>query len=365
MSFLDRIRRLADEEKPEERITVREIMADYKQDFYLRGCRSKQALGSVMKTIDERLGDLTVSRLSPIVLRQYQKERRAEGKAAATVNKELALMKAALNLAAVNERIEAVPKFPKLLPTAAPRQGFLEHDDFLRIRQFLPSWGKDVLDFAFWSGWRRSEVLELVWSEVDLENREVRINPGRVKNAHARLPLPLRDFGLAAIERRERARVEDEEHVFLTSRSKPIGKTTWLNTWRDATEKADRSHFLFHDIRRSVARRLELAGIPRQIAMGWIGHRSEGMYRRYAITNTKDVADAAERLITHIEKGEEGEDHLEDVDVVRVRVETELGENLGRHLRALEPVPLDAEEPEPDPEPEPEPPRSPEEALFD
>ena len=40
---------------------------------------------------------------------------------------------------------------------------------------------------------------------------------------------------------------------------------------------------LVHDMRRSAVRTFERAGVPRSVAMSIVGHKTESIYRRYAI----------------------------------------------------------------------------------
>lgn len=68
--------------------------------------------------------------------------------------------------------------------------------------------------------------------------------------------------------------------------------------WRVATRKAGLPGLLVHDLRRSAVRRMEQAGVPRSVAMKLTGHRTESVYRRYAITSDADLRDAASRLGT-------------------------------------------------------------------
>ncbi len=53
---------------------------------------------------------------------------------------------------------------------------------------------------------------------------------------------------------------------------------------------------MFHDLRRTAVRNLERAGVPRSIAMKITGHKTEAVYRRYAIVNEADVAEGLQRL---------------------------------------------------------------------
>src|SRR5262245_32739092 len=51
-----------------------------------------------------------------------------------------------------------------------------------------------------------------------------------------------------------------------------------------------------HDFRRTAVRNLEWAGVPRSIAMKMVGHKTEAMYRRYAMVSPNDLEVAGERL---------------------------------------------------------------------
>jgi hypothetical protein len=53
---------------------------------------------------------------------------------------------------------------------------------------------------------------------------------------------------------------------------------------------------ILHDFRRTAVRNLELAGVPRSVAMKLTGHLTESVYRRYAIADQRDLRVAVERL---------------------------------------------------------------------
>jgi len=53
---------------------------------------------------------------------------------------------------------------------------------------------------------------------------------------------------------------------------------------------------LVHDMRRSAVRTFERASVPRSVAMSIVGHKTESIYRRYAIVDEAMQREAAVRL---------------------------------------------------------------------
>ena len=63
-----------------------------------------------------------------------------------------------------------------------------------------------------------------------------------------------------------------------------------------ACEEAGCPGSLIHDMRRSAVRTFERAGVPRSVAMSIVGHKTESIYRRYAIVDEAMQREAAARF---------------------------------------------------------------------
>ena len=62
------------------------------------------------------------------------------------------------------------------------------------------------------------------------------------------------------------------------------------------SQTGDQRRKLIHGMRRSAVRTFERAGVPRSVAMSIVGHKTESIYRRYAIVDEAMQREAAARL---------------------------------------------------------------------
>lgn len=79
-------------------------------------------------------------------------------------------------------------------------------------------------------------------------------------------------------------------------RPRPI--ISFSEAFKAACRKAGCPGRILHDLRRTAIRNLERAGVPRSVAMKLTGHKTESVYRRYAIADERDLRVAVERLDT-------------------------------------------------------------------
>jgi integrase len=220
-----------------------------------------------------------------------------------TINRELALLRRAFNLGkkATPPKVGAVPFIPMLAENNV-RKGFFEHDAFLAVRQALPDEIRPVITFAYYTGCRKGEILALRWSQVDLSERAVRLEPGETKNDEARtIPLVPELYEVLRIQRETRDQLFPESPWVFSRAGKPIldFRAAWDGACKAAglavgdKEKPDK---LFHDLRRTGVRNLIRAGVPERVAMMISGHKTRAVFDRYNIVSESDLKDAARKL---------------------------------------------------------------------
>ena len=77
---------------------------------------------------------------------------------------------------------------------------------------------------------------------------------------------------------------------------KPIHPKVLYRRWKEACKRAGVPNRIPHDFRRSAVRNLERAGVPRSVAMKLTGHKTEAVYRRYAIVCEADLSEGLKKL---------------------------------------------------------------------
>jgi len=142
-------------------------------------------------------------------------------------------------------------------------------------------------------------VFPLTWAQVDFRAGVVRLEPGTTKNGEGRvfhMTPELRatlEAQRAATEKLMREKDRIIPLVFHRM-GKPFRRP--YKAWRTACRKAGVPGRIMHDFRRTAVRNLERAGVPRSVAMKMVGHRTEAIYRRYAIVSDADLREAAAKL---------------------------------------------------------------------
>jgi integrase len=290
-----------------DKVTVGELFDALEAEYRANGRRSlkrlRTSLAHLRPTFDtRRAAPLTSADVTDyVVARQTETADDGTVRAAAnaTINRELAALKRAYRLALKGDRLSRVPHIP-MLKESAPRQGFFERPQFEAVRARLAPELRGLVTVAYLTGWRiPSELQPLQWRQVDFKAGTVRLEPGTTKNTEGRVIVMTRELReileaqRADTDQWQRARKRIIPWVFHR-RGKPI--KDFRTAWRLACEKAGGPGRIPHDLRRTAVRNLERASVPRSVAMRMVGHRTESVYRRYAIVDEESLREAAAKL---------------------------------------------------------------------
>src|SRR5690606_38628923 len=253
----------------EERLAFEDVLKMIETDYRTNGRKSIDRLRGSLAHLRDFFGlsralDVTTDRIGA-----YIEHRQNEGAANATIRQELSHLKRAMNLAVRAGRLSTRPHVPSI-HVSNTREGFFEADELAAVVAELPEPLRPLVRFAALTGWRKSEVMSLQWSQVDFQAGEVRLWTS--KNDEPRV-FPFRALPpLQALleEQREHTRTIEREtgaivpYVFHRN-GRPIREIK--QAWDAARKRAGIEHRIFHDLRRTAVRNLERAGVPRSTAM--------------------------------------------------------------------------------------------------
>ena len=269
--------------------TLGDLSDAYLQDYQVRQFRSQSTARGRTAHLAAFFGRAArAATLTTYQIRQYQLTRRAAGAATGTINRETSALHRMCTLAVHWGWLDTVPGFPDRLRENPPRQGFFEHPEYLAVRVRLPAPWQDILDLAYYSGWRKQEILGLTWEEIDMAGGVIRLSPARSKTLVGRM-LPISQPIAEALARRRARRDPDSLLVFHRD---GIAVRRWRTAWRTACQAAGVPTRFLHDCRRTAARNLIRANVPERVAMLLTGHKSRAIFDRYNIIHEQELLDA-------------------------------------------------------------------------
>ncbi len=245
-------------------------------------------------------GDCKAHSVGTDRVKAYVSQRLELGAANATINRELAALKRMYNLGLQSETIHRKPYIPMLKENNA-RKGFFEHGEFIAFRNALPEYFKPVVTFAYYTGWRKQEILSLKWNQVDLNGRTVRLDVGTTKNDKGRLIVldgELLETMQGQWERRKVAEIPGQSPTLLCPYvfhrdGKPI--RDFRKAWAKARKETGLAAKILHDFRRTAVRDAVRGGVPERVAMMESGHKTRSVFDRYNIVSEDDLKEAARR----------------------------------------------------------------------
>jgi integrase len=291
-----------------ERTTFEELGQMLVDDYRVNGRKSMDRAKRSIHHLGVFFGGCLALDITPDRVSGYIRSR-LDGKPPAkpaTIQNELAALKRMFTLAHRAGKVPGRPPFPSIR-VRNTRSGFFEEEQLRAVLERLPEPIRVMVEFTYLTGWRIGEVRRLTWRQVDFKAAIVRLEPGTTKNDEGRI-FPFRASpelsGLLTSQRQLTSIVERETGRIVPwvfhRRGRPI--RSFHDTWRQACREAGCPGRFIHDLRRTAVREMERAGVPRSVAMKLSGHKTESIYRRYAIVSEADLAEGVGRRASFRER---------------------------------------------------------------
>lgn len=282
-------------EKPkEEKRTFFELMDRFSTEHAVKRLSYPRLLIHV-RHLRLFFGDSPLDQVTPKRIVAYKNKRYGDGVKPATINRELATLKKAFNLA--RREWEWCSDNPvtrvSMEKEDNARDRWLTRHEEGRLLSTAGEWLRDIVIFAVNTGLRMGEILALTWGPVDFSRRTLTVL--RSKNGERRT-IPLNRTVLELLGKRMKARPFSTELVFWSETGTQLDGPNLRRAFRLIVKKSGLDDFHFHDLRHTFATRMVQAGVDLYKVQRLLGHKSPQMTQRYAHHYPESLRDGVDAL---------------------------------------------------------------------
>lgn len=267
--------------------TLAQLLERYTNDGCMEHIRSAEDMAHHLTYWSSRLGSYGLIYLTPELI---GKERQIlantptpknKKRSPATVNRYLSSLSTLLSHAVRLRWIEENPCFRLTKLKENPgRDRVLTEEEITRLlpacRQSKSSYPYCFVLISLTTGARQSEVLDLEWRHVDLENKVAHLQ--KTKNGHPR-SICLSDAVVAELAQPYQKRNSVKPLVFASKTA--LGKVDLKKAWQEALKRASIADCRAHDMRHTFCTLAARQGASNLELATATGHRTLSMLQRY------------------------------------------------------------------------------------
>ena len=242
-------------------------------------------------------GDTPIKEIASTEVNKWV-SKQLETLAPATVKRQLNTFKAILSDAERSGKIDKNPcRYIDPIRGIVGRQRFLSMEELVSLlasAEGIADWLPDFITWGVHSGMRKSEILNLTWSEVQAlpDGRSI-VTVSTSKADQPRMVICTESMK-AVLERQRRRKHPEKETVF------PVSRMTLRRKWEKARKQVGLEDVTMHDLRRTHSTHAAAAGVDLRTLAGRIGHADLTMLQKHyaAIVGTAAVeaADTIQKI---------------------------------------------------------------------
>ncbi|MBW2673254.1 MAG: site-specific integrase [Deltaproteobacteria bacterium] len=285
------------EKQPGDGYTFEDLMDKYMVEYSAvnKAASSHKRDKSIVAKLKSYFGNYYLTEITPAMISDYKVKRRGDGVSPRTINYELVTMSHAFNMAIrewglVNDNPVARVRKERV---SNKIERWLTSEEEERLLKESPQWLQDIILFAIHTGLRQSEILDLKWSQVDMERRTILIFEQKNRNVDT---LPLNETAMKVLRCRYLSDLPSEGYVFPNTRGERKNARLLMKAFYVTREKSGVSNFRFHDLRHTFATRLIQNGADLYTVQKLGRWKTVSMVQRYAHHHTESLRAAIEMI---------------------------------------------------------------------
>jgi integrase len=252
--------------------------------------RDRRSVGK----LSDFFGGQLLRQLSASLIGEYQAKRmveksyRGEITKPATVNREVSCLRTMFNKAIRDGKLEKNPtKGVRFLRENNERDRVLSFEEWERYKAKCPPWYFPIAMMAYYTGMRKSEIISIATSRIDLKDGFIRLKREDTKTGEAR-SIPI-DFELMEVLRNVlKVRPLNCDRVFHRN-GKPINGDNIRWAHERACKRANIQNFTFHDFRHTCINNWRREGHDYFKIMAASGHKTVSVFKRYNMVDEEEL----------------------------------------------------------------------------
>lgn len=313
---------------PDSVMTFQELTDWYLNLKKVRKIKSYDRIKQVLKNFNVVFGNKVVDDIKLQDLENYQEDRKDQGMADATIDKEMVYAKAVAEKAFYNDMIDgrilkAFGQLKNMLKKvgANARTRKLSFDEYVRLIDNAPRHLKSTIIIAFNTGMRKGEIRLLKWSYIDRKKGFIRLPKELTKEERVK-SIPINHHVEAVLNSIPR----NISHGFVIDyKGKPITSYSGMErSFKTACIRSDIVYgqeidggLVFKDMRRTVKSNMAAAGVDKVYRDTILGHSLKGMDVHYIVPTDDDLKNAMDKYTEYIDCQVPNFDHSFDHETIR------------------------------------------------
>ena len=290
--------------------------------------RTGLATIKMLKFNFSNLMQLPLKDISPLLIEKWRAEQLKNGKAAASINRNITAIKAVLSKAVAWSWLEISPliKLKQLKTDNRANIRYLDQNEENKLLTALKERDQHYIDkrisgnawradrgynllpeldknsfsdhltpmvlLAINTGIRRGELFSLRWSNVDLNKATITVTGDNAKSGKTR-HIPLNNNALLALKIWYQQN-QNSDLVFPNHKGQQMDNVR--KSWDNILKNSNITNFRWHDLRHHFASKLVMAGVDLNTVRELLGHSDLEVTLRYAHLAPEHKAEAVARL---------------------------------------------------------------------